>query len=62
MTDEKGAREILVDQRKSGNQEKIWHTLGTFEFLKGKKYSVSLNNESTQGYVVVDSLQVLALE
>ena len=28
VTDEKGAREILVDQRKSGNQEKILAYLG----------------------------------
>ena len=61
VEDEKGLEEILVDQRKKGSVEKIWHSLGSFDFLKGKSYKVSLQNDDTEGYVVVDALQVIPL-
>ena len=44
-----------------GSVEKIWHSLGSFDFLKGKSYKVSLQNDDTEGYVVVDALQVIPL-
>jgi len=61
VEDEKGLKEILVDQRKKGSVEKIWHSLGSFDFLKGKSYKVSLQNDDTEGYVVVDALQIIPL-
>lgn len=61
VEDEKGLEEILVDQRKKGSVEKIWHSLGSFDFLKGKSYKVSLQNDDTEGYVVVDALQIIPL-
>jgi len=36
--------------------------LGSFTFKAGKSYAVSLQNEGTQGYVVVDALQLLRLD
>ena len=61
VEDEKGLEEILVDQRKKGSVEKIWHSLGSFDFLRGKSYKVSLQNDDTEGYVVVDALQIIPL-
>ncbi len=61
ISDEKGLKEIVVDQRKDGSVEKIWHSLGSYDFLQGKRYAVSLNNDGTEGYVVVDALQIIPL-
>ena len=60
IVDEKGLREIKIDQRKGGGIEQIWHSLGSFEFIKDKEYCVSLRNDG-EGYVVVDALQVIPL-
>jgi hypothetical protein len=62
VTSEQGVEEKVVDQRKVDGIGQIWHTLGSFEFKEGKPYSVALRNDGTQGYVVVDALQLLLLD
>ena len=62
VTSEQGVEEKVVDQRKVDGIGQIWHTLGSFEFKEGKPYSVALRNDDTQGYVVVDALQLLLLD
>jgi len=62
VTSEQGVEEKVVDQRKLVDLGGIWHSLGSFTFKAGKPYSVSLQNEGTQGYVVVDALQLLRLD
>jgi hypothetical protein len=62
VTSEQGVEEKVVDQRKVVDLGEIWHSLGSFTFKAGKPYSVSLQNEGTQGYVVVDALQLLRLD
>ncbi len=59
---DKGLVKVLMDQRKDGKREKIWHSLGSFVFQKGKPYSVSVHNESTEGYVIADAVQVIPLD
>lgn len=61
VNNEKGSDTILVDQRKEGNIDKIWHSLGSFEFVRNKAYKVSLKNEDSEGYVIVDALQIIPL-
>ena len=43
----------MVDQRKSQQIQDVWLSLGSFNFKEGEQYSVSLNNENTEGYVIV---------
>ena len=38
----------------------IWHSLGNFEFEKGL-ITIQVSNEDTEGYVIVDSAQILPL-
>ena len=59
---DKGLVKVFVDQRKDGKREEIWHSLGSFVFQKGKPYSVSVHNESTEGYVIADAVQVIPLD
>ena len=62
VSSEQGVEERVVDQRKVVGLGEIWHSLGSFTFKAGKSYAVSLQNEGTQGYVVVDALQLLRLD
>lgn len=59
---EKGLVKVILDQRKKGDKELIWHSLGSFSFKKGGSYSVSVHNEGTEGYVIADAVQVIPLE
>jgi len=56
-----GVLKVLVDQRKPKTSGDLWLSLGTFNFKKGEQYYVNLSNENTEGYVVVDAIQVIAL-
>lgn len=58
-----GESYIFVDQRKSKSDQMndLWYSLGSFEFEEGEQYYVSLSNENTDGYVIVDAIQVLGL-
>ena len=58
---EKGFSKVPVDQRKPQSIDDLWFSLGSFEFVKGKQYCVSLSNENTEGYVVADAIQVISL-
>ena len=58
---EKGQSKITIDQRKKGEFDDIWYSLGSYEYKKGKTYSVSLDNQDTQGYVVADAIRVIPL-
>lgn len=59
---DKGLVKVVLDQRKNGDREKIWHSLGSFVFQKDKPYSVSVHNEGTEGYVIADAVQVIPLD
>ena len=59
---EGGVERILVDQRKPPSIDDFWVSLGSFHFKKGVQYDVSLKNQNTEGYVVVDAIQVIGLK
>ena len=61
VTHDEGTSKILVDQRKPKVSGELWLSLGSFTFTKGEQYSVTLSNEKTEGYVVVDAIQVIGL-
>ena len=56
-----GILKVQVDQRKPKSNSQLWLSLGSFNFKKGEQYYVNLSNEKTEGYVVVDAIQVIAL-
>ena len=58
---EEGLTKVLVDQRKPQQIKDLWLSLGTFNFNEGAQYYVSLNNENTEGYVIVDAIQIIGL-
>ena len=62
IEDEKGLGELLVDQRKQASGDGLWHSLGSFVFIKGKKYDLKVFNEDTEGYVIVDAAHIIPLD
>ena len=61
VSDENGLNKLEVDQRKGGKKDTIWYSLGSFVYKEGKEYKVSVYNKDTEGYVIVDAMQVIAL-
>lgn len=61
VSDENGLNKLEVDQRKGGKKDTIWYSLGSFVYKEGKEYRVSVYNKDTEGYVIVDAMQVIAL-
>jgi hypothetical protein len=58
-----GTKMVRVNQRlapSSSANDKTFHTLGTFRFDAGPSGLVTIGNEGTDGYVIVDAIQVLA--
>ena len=62
IKDEKKLASLLVDQRKKGSTDNLWHSLGSFVFEKGKKYDLKVYNEDTEGYVIVDAAHIIPLD
>ena len=59
VQDAKGMKKILVDQKLSPNSGGSFHSLGTFHFRKDTEAKVSVGNEGTDGFVVIDAVQLL---
>jgi hypothetical protein len=51
---------VFVDQRKTPAIDGRFHRLGRFDFEAGQPAVVSVSNESTDGYVVIDAVQWVA--
>ena len=62
MADEKGITKVVVDQRKKPGTGDLWHSLGSFVFIKGKSYDLKVFNEDTEGYVIVDAAHIIPLD
>ena len=62
IIDEKGLSKVVVDQRKKASSDDLWHSLGSFVFVKGKKYDLKVFNEDTEGYVIVDAAHIIPLD
>lgn len=61
ITSAKGPFQIIKDQRKKGNGDNFWHSLGSFQFEAGTEYSIEVTNQDTEGFVIVDSAQIIPL-
>ena len=62
IEDEKGITETFIDQRKVTDNDKIWHSLGSFTFKEGKSYNLKVYNQDTEGYVIVDAAHIIPLD
>jgi hypothetical protein len=62
IKDEKKLSSVVVDQRKEGSTDNLWHSLGSFVFKKGEKYDLKVFNEDTEGYVIVDAAHIIPLD
>lgn len=49
---------LYIDQRREPGIDRMFHSLGTFKLDRGA--SITITNEDTDGYVVVNALQLLA--
>jgi hypothetical protein len=57
----KGKVAVTLDQRKKGDGENFWHSLGSFSFEADQEYSITVSNENTEGFVIVDSARIIPL-
>ena len=55
-----GTKNIVVNQRETPPIDGLFISLGTFEFDRSSPCVVTISNEGTDGYVVVDAVQWLA--
>jgi hypothetical protein len=54
-----GTKSVRVNQRTEPEIGQQFHSLGQFELEAGETISITISNEGTDGYVVVDSIQLL---
>lgn len=54
-----GEKTIEINQKETPPIDGLWHSLGTYEFSKSVAGVVTISNEGTDGYVVVDAVQWL---
>ena len=49
-----------MDQRQAPPEDRLWVSLGTYEFEAGASAAVEISNAGTEGYVIADAVQWLA--
>jgi hypothetical protein len=54
-----GEAKLTVDQRKKPAIDGLFHSLGTYQFAAGQPASVTVSNDGSDGFVVVDAVQWL---
>jgi hypothetical protein len=54
-----GEAKVTVNERKTPDIDKLWLSLGTFEFKADQPASVVVSNEGANGYVIIDAVQFL---
>jgi hypothetical protein len=57
-----GEAKSTVDQRKTPSVDKLWVSLGAFEFTADKPAVVEIGNAGADGHVVLDAVQFLPAE
>ncbi len=55
-----GSATVFVDQRAAPEIDGLFHSLGAFYFPPGQDSRITVENTDTDGYVVVDAIQLLA--
>jgi hypothetical protein len=54
-----GKTTVKVNQQKAPTIDKLFISLGTFRFEKGKAGYVEIGNKDADGYVIIDAVQWL---
>jgi hypothetical protein len=54
-----GKMTVTVNQQKAPPIDKLFISLGTFRFEKGKGGYVEIGNKDADGYVIIDAVQWL---
>ena len=54
-----GEAKVMVNQRKTPPIDKLWVSLGTYEFSGDKPASVEIGNTGADGHVILDAVQFL---
>ena len=54
-----GEEMTIVNQRKDPAGNGGYHVLGTYDFKAGQSANVTISNEATDGYVIIDCIQWL---
>jgi hypothetical protein len=54
-----GSTTVRVDQRTPPEIDRLFHSLGIFDLPAGKQSTIAVDNAETDGYVVVDAVQLL---
>ena len=57
----KGKMVVTLDQRKKDDGDNLWHSLGSFSFEADQEYSITVSNQDTEGFVIVDSARIIPL-
>jgi hypothetical protein len=60
ITTPDGTATVYVDQRQTPEIDGLFHSLGTFHLPAGRQTRVTIENRDTDGYVIVDALQLVA--
>ena len=55
----RGEKTVIVNQRRAPGIGGLFHSLGTFELDAGNATAIVISNAATDGYVVVDAVQLL---
>ncbi|HWB00285.1 MAG TPA: FAD-dependent oxidoreductase [Pirellulales bacterium] len=59
VTSADGEKTVLVDQRKAAPIDKLFYPVGTFRFAAARPAVITITNHDTDGFVIVDAVQLL---
>jgi hypothetical protein len=62
VEDADGTKRVTVNQKVAPPVEKYFVSLGTYRFTVGKAGVVTVSNEGTNGYVIIDAVQVIPVK
>ena len=54
-----GEENVVVNQKKPAAIDSLFQSVGTFLFKHGSKYEVRISNTDTDGYVILDAIQIV---
>ncbi len=54
-----GETVVKIDQRQTPPVDQLFQSAGQYEFQAGQEYSVEISNQDTDGYVIVDAVQLV---
>ncbi len=54
-----GSNTITINQKKPPVIEGLFQPIGIYQFLTGSTYTVKITNEGTDGYVILDAIQIV---